>query len=114
MSEQTSPSPTPNPDAGAKPPALAVELPANLEPIYANTAIIAHSASEIIVDLARIMPHMPKAKVAARVVMTPLNAKLFWRALGENLAKFEGTYGPINVPAGMSLADQLFKPPNTK
>ena len=117
MSEQPPPPSAPaapEPDPGPKAPALAVELPANLDPVYANTAIITHSASEIIIDLARVMPHFPKAKVSTRIVMTPLNAKLFLRALGENLSKFEGVYGEIRVPEGMSLADRLFKPPTTK
>jgi hypothetical protein len=119
MSEQPPPppaasAPPPEPEAGPKAPALAIELPANLEPVYANTTIITHSASEIIIDLARVMPHYPKAKVAARVIMTPLNAKLFLRALGENLSKFEGVYGEIHVPEGMSLADRLFKSPPAK
>jgi hypothetical protein len=114
MSEPPAATPAPEPDAAAKPTALAVELPANLDPVYANTTIITHSASEIIIDLARVMPHFPKAKVATRIVMTPLNAKLFMRALSENLAKYEGAYGEIRVPEGLSLADRLFKPPTTK
>jgi hypothetical protein len=112
MSEQT---PEPSP-AAASPPAqktapLAVELPAGLEPTYANTAIITHSTSEIVIDFARVMPNFPKAKVSTRIVMTPLNAKLFLRALSENLSKFEGANGEIRLPEGMSLADHLFKPP---
>lgn len=111
MSEQPPPPPAPAPpNAAPKPTALAVELPANLEPVYANTAIITHSASEIIVDFARVMPNFPKAKVYARIVMTPMNAKLLLRALGENLSKFEGAHGEIRLPEGLSLADHLFKP----
>src|SRR5262245_59529384 len=91
-------SPPASPGAVPKPTPLAVELPVNLEPTYANTAIITHSASEIIVDFARVMPNFPKAKVTTRLVMTPLNAKLFLRALGENLSKFEGAYGEIRLP----------------
>ncbi|MBI3359764.1 MAG: DUF3467 domain-containing protein [Chloroflexi bacterium] len=113
MSDETQPAGTPPPaPAVPKPPGLAVELPGNLEPVYSNTAIITHSASEIIVDFARVMPNVPKAKVYARVVMTPMNAKLLLRALGENLSKFEGTYGEIKLPEGFSLADHLFKPPS--
>ena len=121
MSEQPPPTPSPAPVPGQaepvpvhKSPALAIELPANLEPVYANTAIISHSASEIFMDLARVMPNYPKAKVSTRVVMTPLNAKLLLRALSENLSKFEGVYGEIKLPDGLSLADHLFKPPAAK
>jgi hypothetical protein len=75
-----------------------VELPGELEAIYANFAMITHSASEIIVDFARLLPNVPKAKVYARIVMTPMNAKLLHRALEENLSKFEAQFGEIKTP----------------
>ena len=88
-----------------------VHLPANLQPTYANFALITNSPSEIVVDLAQIMPQIPDARVQARIIMTPLNAKLFSRALSEHLARFETQYGEIVVPDSSSLANQLFKPP---
>jgi len=57
------------------------------------------------------MPQVPEARVRARAVMTPLNAKLLLKALGDNLSRFEAQFGPITVPEGSSLADQLFRPP---
>jgi hypothetical protein len=39
--------------------------------VYANLALIAHSNSEFILDFARAMPGLPKAKVHARVILTP-------------------------------------------
>ena len=91
---------------------VTLELPANLEPVYANFAIITHSPSEIVIDHARVMPNTPKAKIVTRIILTPMNAKLFLRALNENLAKYEAQYGAIVVPTG--LADQLFKPPKAE
>ena len=88
---------------------MAIEIPANLEAVYSNFALITHSPSEIVVDFARLLPNMPKARVYARIVMTPMNAKLLMRALGENLSRYEAQYGEIVVPTG--LADQLFKSP---
>ena len=76
---------------------VSVELPAELEAVYANFAIINHSPSEVIIDFARMLPNMPRTKVHARVVMTPMNAKLLYEALGENLGKFEGKYGEIKT-----------------
>jgi hypothetical protein len=35
--------------------------------------------------------------------MTPMNAKLLYQALGENLQKFEAKYGNINIPANIIL-----------
>ena len=77
---------------------VSVELPEDLEAIYSNFAIITHAPSEIVIDFARLLPRMPRSRVHARIVMTPLHAKLLHRALGENLAKFEDKYGEIKTP----------------
>jgi hypothetical protein len=83
---------------------IQIELPANLEATYANFVLITHSASEVIMDFARALPNMPKSKVYARIIMTPMNAKLLHKALGENLGKFEDKHGEIKTP------DQGFAP----
>jgi hypothetical protein len=77
---------------------LNIELPANLEAIYSNFALITHSPSEIVIDFARMLPNVPRAKVYARILMTPMNAKLLHTALGENLGKFEEQHGEIKTP----------------
>jgi hypothetical protein len=77
---------------------IQIELPSDLEAIYTNFALITHSPSELIFDLARALPNTPKAKVYARVIMTPMSAKLLHKALGENLTKFEEKYGEIKTP----------------
>jgi hypothetical protein len=107
MTEQ--PESTPKPAPAPAPQHVALELPANLDATYANFAIITHSPSEIVIDYARVMPNTPKSKIVARIVVTPMNAKLLLRALSDNLSKYEAQYGEIIVPTG--LADQLFKPP---
>lgn len=84
--------------SGAVPQQINIEIPEGLEAIYTNFAVITHSASEIIIDFARILPNTPKGKVYARVVMTPMNAKLLHRALGTNLANFEAQFGEIKTP----------------
>ena len=75
-----------------------VELPSELEAVYANFALITHSPSEMVIDFARILPNMPKAKVYARVIMTPMNGKLLHKALGDNLVKYEEQFGEIKTP----------------
>jgi len=102
------------PEPVAKPPGatrVQIHLPAGLEPIYSNFALITNSPSEIVVDFAQIMPQVAQARVRARVVMTPLNAKLVLKALTDHLARYEAHFGEIVVPAGGSLAEQLFRPP---
>jgi hypothetical protein len=74
-----------------------VEVPESLEAIYANLAVITHSNSEIILDFARLLPNAAKGKVYARVIMTPMNAKLLLRALQTNLSKFEEQFGEIKT-----------------
>jgi hypothetical protein len=105
------PAPPPaNPEgpAPSAPTHLPLDLPASLEPVYTNFALISHSPSEFIFDFARALPNM-RARIVARLVMTPLNAKLLLRALAENVARYEAQNGEIVVPT--QLADQLFKPP---
>lgn len=100
-------------DSNKTPPSggrVQVYVPANLEPVYANFALITNSPSEIIIDLAQILPKVARAKVKTRLVMTPMNAKLLNRALTEHLSRFETKFGEIAIPEGISLADQLFRP----
>ena len=85
-----------NPQATAQ---INVELSADLEAIYTNFAIITHSPSEIVIDFAHMLPGITKTKVQARVVMTPLNAKLLLKALQDNLTKYEERFGEVRVPS---------------
>jgi hypothetical protein len=86
-----------------------VEMPADLGATYANFVLISHSPSEMILDFAQMLPQQPKARVQTRVVMTPLNAKLLYRALSENITKYEAQFGEIKLPRqGPSLAQQFF------
>ena len=81
---------------------MSLELPADLEAIYANFAVITHSPSEVIVDFARMLPGTPKSRVHARIVMTPMNAKALLRALTENLEALREAAWPDQAagPAG--------------
>lgn len=72
--------------------------------IYANLAVINHSASEFIVDFIKIMPGVPKAKVKSRIILTPQHAKRLVRALNDNVKRFESVHGVIKdneKPGGM-------------
>jgi hypothetical protein len=68
------------------------------EGIYSNLVFIAHSASEVILDFARALPGLPKAKVYARVIVTPQHAKSLLLALEQNLKTYEGQFGAIRLP----------------
>jgi hypothetical protein len=89
-----------------------LEIPPELAVEYVNLVRISHSPSELVFDFAQLLPGSSPAQVQSRIVMSPLGAKLFQRALAENLAKFESAFGEITVPGGSTLADHLFHPPN--
>lgn len=91
------------------PQAPTLEIPPDLEAIYINLVRIAHSPSELVLEFAHILPGSPVAKVRSRVIMSPLGAKLLHRALSENLARFETSFGEIKIPGETSLADFLFR-----
>ncbi|GHM99557.1 hypothetical protein WSM22_10470 [Cytophagales bacterium WSM2-2] len=65
------------------------------EGVYSNLAMIAHSNSEFVIDFIRLMPGVPKAKVKARIVITPEHAKRLLAALKDNISKYEAAFGPI-------------------
>jgi isocitrate dehydrogenase kinase/phosphatase len=88
-------------------------VPSSLEVEYVNLVRIAHSPSELVFDFAHLLPGSSPAQVRSRIVMSPLGAKLFYRALAENLAKYEAAFGEISVPGTTSLADFLFRPPQS-
>ena len=89
-----------------------MEVPEDLEPLYVNVVRITHSPSEMVLDFARILPGIAPSKVISRLIMSPLSAKLFYQALGENLSKYEASFGEIKMPGGgSSLAEHLFRPP---
>ncbi len=81
------------------------------EGIYSNLAIITHSPAEFVIDFTRVLPGVPKAKVHARLIMTPQHAKLLMRALEENIGKFEMKFGEIKIlNEGAGLAFQQIMP----
>jgi hypothetical protein len=85
-------------------------IPPDLEAVYANLARITHSPSEFIFDFAQMLPGMKAPRFKSRVLLSPLSAKLIYKALGDNLAKYETSFGEIKLPGSTSLADHLFQP----
>jgi len=89
-----------------------IELPDDLESKYVNFARISHTASEFVFDYSLLLPGVKKPEVDARLVMSPIAAKLFLRALTENIKRYETKFGEINIPGKHTLADDLFQPTN--
>ena len=89
-------------------PQTVLDIPPELQPVYANLVRIAHSPADIVLDFAHLLPAETRARVTARILMSPLSAKLLYNALGENLARYESNLGEISVPT--NLAENLFRP----
>jgi hypothetical protein len=88
---------------------MEVELPEELaEGVYSNLAMIAHSNSEFVVDFIRLLPGVAKAKVKARVILTPEHAQRLLAALAENVKRYEEAYGTIG---GDKQEDESFRYP---
>ncbi|WP_400193463.1 DUF3467 domain-containing protein [Hymenobacter sp. B81] len=90
--------PTPGPEEQQ----INIELSEDIaEGEYANLAMIAHSSSEFVIDFIRLMPGLPKAKVKARVVITPEHAKRLLAALADNIERYERSFGPVKAQGEM-------------
>lgn len=89
-----------------------IELPEEIaEGTYSNLAIISHSHSEFVLDFIRLMPNIPKAKVKARVVLTPQHAKRLLKALSDNVNKYESQFGMIQDPEPQGFPPMSFNTP---
>ena len=90
---------------------ITIELPKDLEAVYANIAFITHTPAEMVIDFAQVLPRTPKGQIVSRLIMSPMHAKSFLNALQTNIQNYERQYGEINVPKQPNLADQLFNFP---
>lgn len=86
------------------------------EGIYSNLALISHSPAEFVIDFTRLLPGVPKTKVYARIIMTPMHAKSLLKALEDNVAKYEKQFGEIKIMAEPGKGDKAigFKPTVSK
>ncbi len=71
--------------------------------IYSNLAIITHSNSEFVLDFVKVMPGVPKAKVKARILLTPQHAKRLLAAIQDNVTKYESVHGTIKQTEGIGI-----------
>jgi hypothetical protein len=68
------------------------------EGIYSNFAKITHTSDEISLDFLYINFDPPFGRLRARIILSPGHAKRFLAALGDNLQKYEASFGPIHTP----------------
>lgn len=99
---------TPTP-AAPKPQKISIDIPKDVSAFYANLAFISHTPAEMVLDFAQVLPRMPRGTVKARIIMSPMHAKLLHKALGQNIANYERQFGEIRMPT--TIADQFFRFP---
>ena len=62
---------------------------------FSNLAMIHHNGEEFTLHFIYVFPNAPHGKLVSSVILSPGHAKRLWRALGENLSRFEAQFGPI-------------------
>lgn len=83
--------------------------PEAMDGVYTNFSVITHTTGEFVIDFARIVPGKPVARVYSRIIMSPINFKLFKQAVDENLANYELKHGKISVDKNMALENEKAK-----
>lgn len=86
--------------------------PAQIGGQYANFAAISHTKVEFVADFISVLPNTEQAKLQARIVLAPSNAKSLLRALQENIQRYEDKYGSIDSDDGQAPSYPMnFMPP---
>jgi hypothetical protein len=68
---------------------------------YSNLVMIHHNQEEFTLNFIYIFPNGTQGKLMSSTIVSPGHAKRIWRALGENLARYEGQFGSIKeAPEG--------------
>jgi Protein of unknown function (DUF3467) len=81
-----------NPDENA----INIELgEKEAEGVYSNLVLVSHSPHEFVIDFARLLPGVPKAKIASRVIVAPTHMAALINTLKENLENYERTFGSV-------------------
>lgn len=77
-------------------PSLEIQLDNDVaQGIYANLAIVNHTAAEVTLDFIYVQPQEMKGKVRSRIIVSPRHAKRLLYALKENIERYEQAFGEI-------------------
>lgn len=74
-----------------------------LQGMYSNLVMIHHHAEEFTINFVYIFPNGNQGKLLGSMIVSPGHAKRIWRALGDNISRFEAQFGaikegPENIP----------------
>jgi hypothetical protein len=70
--------------------------------MYSNFMLVNHNENEFVIDYAYVLPGPPRAKVGARIILSPRHMKRVLTTLQGNVEKYEERYGEIEPLAGDS------------
>jgi hypothetical protein len=62
---------------------------------YCNLVMVHNNAEEFTLHFIYVFPNVPQGKLVSGVIVSPGHAKRIWRAIGENIARYEAQFGPI-------------------
>ena len=72
-----------------------------LQGLYSNLMMIHHNVEEFTLNFIYIFPNGTQGKLLSSVIVSPGHAKRIWRALAENISRYEAQFGPIKeMPEG--------------
>src|ERR1700694_2016685 len=75
---------------------------------YSNLVMIHHNVEEFTMNFIYIFPNGAQGKLLNSMIVSPGHAKRIWRALGENLARYEAQFGTIKEsPEGSTPAPNV-------
>src|SRR5215813_11601314 len=66
-----------------------------LQGLYSNLMMIHHSVEEFTLNFIYIFPNGAQGKLLSSMIVSPGHAKRIWRALGENIGRYEAQFGQI-------------------
>lgn len=62
---------------------------------YSNLVMIHHNLEEFTLNCIYIFPNGTQGKLLSSTIVSPGHAKRIWRALGENISRYEAQFGTI-------------------
>ena len=69
--------------------------------LYSNLVMLQHNLEEFTLNFVYIFPNGAQGKLLSSMIVSPGHAKRIWRALGENISRYEAQFGPIKeAPEG--------------
>lgn len=69
--------------------------PSMIKGAYSNMAQVQHTGEEFVLDFFTVIP--PTGSLSARIILSPSHYKRLFRAMEENLKRYEQEYGTIQL-----------------